>query len=1102
MSRITDYPDGYQLQPGDRILASRQGRTISVSGAGVTAGATQADQFADYKAFTDQRITGLTQTINNLVNLVEAVTGGPVLALNTLLLSSTAFTAGTMFYSNISGLTAGSLVEATADDGTTLNVTDGLLSGTFVTPGSKTITLTETLAGAINSPNITQIPVAVSDGVVIPTPTLTATPAATSIAANAPSGTLISNITNVPAGVTPTVTPNDGRFVIAGDATSGWKVVTGLSALSAGSATLTVAATGATPATITLTITAVGTALSITGTPPAGTVGSNPTFTPTVSGGTAPYTLSLLSGTLPPGRVINGSAGTVTGAYTTAGSYSYVLRVTDSVGGTADLPVTITVSATTTLANLAQVANTQMATNAAETWWSEQTSVNPAGTYAVKGFTDNTGLQYIAEFTLATSTKTPTDTRRIESPRFFLPDEHNEQPCAYTSTGALWLAITGHSNAANNTADGNARILFFYSATGRIADLQQAYTFLLSGSSVTAGTNYGYWIEKPDGTMLFLTNQDADASWRFIGFPSGDYKQPVEYKSIARNTPSGGGGQNQLYCIPSRISSNVLELNFMPHASNARNTIQSFDVDLTTGAVTGNSASFGNAFSTYADTTALVDFSTTAVPTTIGTVKPNADPGAGRSIRIMDAVGRGFGGATFASNDASSPIHFWSEGSTLVDLGNPGTALDTARRYFRGLKRAREMTGYRWYRCFTDGTNDTLERIDAPSLGGTLTRQAMFTSTTQKVTRPFVFQRATPAMSVVVPIGSYTSFVSFNTGMQVFASTDTVAVSPNVEISAAQLKAEGNSGANVYTYMVTRSATTGAVNVPWTFAAGNTSADDYTGATLPTGGTVALADGVASGTFTVSVNGDVTFEQDETFTVSITPPSGYIAGARTSATGTITNDDTQAVSGPNTVISQAAFSNSSGSDIDLALYTSEVGGGWKNISVGGGVAFVSAAIGKVRKGPTTPGGHAAYTTVAAPTSANYDIEVDLTYATVVTALVVFKTGDTANNFLGAGYSTSSGYVIGNRASGGSFTSLNATNETPAAGSTVRLKVQVRTNTITLLVDSGAGYVQKATTTTTLSYGTAIGLNFANTGYSGSDTVGALFDNWKVTDNVT
>jgi lysophospholipase L1-like esterase len=65
-------------------------------------------------------------------------------------------------------------------------------------------------------------------------------------ATNAIAGTLVANISNVPTGAAPTISPNDGRLVVAGNATAGWTVVTGLSASSVGSIPLTVSASGAT----------------------------------------------------------------------------------------------------------------------------------------------------------------------------------------------------------------------------------------------------------------------------------------------------------------------------------------------------------------------------------------------------------------------------------------------------------------------------------------------------------------------------------------------------------------------------------------------------------------------------------------------------------------------------------------------------------------------------------------------------------------------------------------------------------------------------------------------------------------------------------------
>jgi uncharacterized delta-60 repeat protein/uncharacterized repeat protein (TIGR02543 family) len=67
---------------------------------------------------------------------------------------------------------------------------------------------------------------------------------------------------------------------------------------------------------------------------PAVTMGAAYSQPIAVSGGVAPYTLSVLSGTLPPGLFIE-SNGTITGAATQAGTFAFTLQAGDS-GGSAD----------------------------------------------------------------------------------------------------------------------------------------------------------------------------------------------------------------------------------------------------------------------------------------------------------------------------------------------------------------------------------------------------------------------------------------------------------------------------------------------------------------------------------------------------------------------------------------------------------------------------------------------------------------------------------------------------------------------------------------------------------------------------------------------
>ncbi|WP_222870553.1 putative Ig domain-containing protein [Micromonospora sp. MP36] len=71
-----------------------------------------------------------------------------------------------------------------------------------------------------------------------------------------------------------------------------------------------------------------------------------PTHTFTASGGTAPYTLSLRSGSLPPGMAVS-SAGVLSGTPTTPGSYAFGIRMTDTHGFSADQDVTVVVVAPT-----------------------------------------------------------------------------------------------------------------------------------------------------------------------------------------------------------------------------------------------------------------------------------------------------------------------------------------------------------------------------------------------------------------------------------------------------------------------------------------------------------------------------------------------------------------------------------------------------------------------------------------------------------------------------------------------------------------------------------------------------------------------------------
>jgi hypothetical protein len=89
---------------------------------------------------------------------------------------------------------------------------------------------------------------------------------------------------------------------------------------------------------------AAGAALQITtGQLLGGTVGNGYKATLTATGGTTPYTWSVVSGTLPPGLIL-GSQGTIAGAPSAAGSFSFHAQVKDAAAHTASSSFTLQIS--------------------------------------------------------------------------------------------------------------------------------------------------------------------------------------------------------------------------------------------------------------------------------------------------------------------------------------------------------------------------------------------------------------------------------------------------------------------------------------------------------------------------------------------------------------------------------------------------------------------------------------------------------------------------------------------------------------------------------------------------------------------------------------
>jgi hypothetical protein len=194
---------------------------------------------------------GTTQSTVQQVTVATAAAAAPAFTTQPTVTPSTG-TAGTIYTATPGAVSNGTVTSrAWSLNGSVIS------TGLTATPASAgTLTYQEfaTGSGGSASSSISTRTVSAAAS------TLALSPNALSITSKAAAGTLVSKISNVPAGVTPTITPNDGRLIIAGDAASGWKAIVGMSPLSAGTINYVVAAAGATSASGAVTVSAASSA--------------------------------------------------------------------------------------------------------------------------------------------------------------------------------------------------------------------------------------------------------------------------------------------------------------------------------------------------------------------------------------------------------------------------------------------------------------------------------------------------------------------------------------------------------------------------------------------------------------------------------------------------------------------------------------------------------------------------------------------------------------------------------------------------------------------------------------------------------------------------
>ena len=258
----------------------------------------------------------------------------------------------------------------------------------------------------------------------------------------------------------------------------------------------------------TTTFTVVDALAISTTSPPSAYVGAAYSTVLTATGGTAPFTWSLASGTLPPGLTLT-SGGTISGTPTTAGPYIFTLKATDSTASpaqTATAPISLTVGAALTVGPLSLppgLATTSY--NAAFTAtggnspyrWSLLAGALPPGlalvsTGAISGIPTTAGS--FAFSVQATDSTTPTALTALQS---------------YTLTISRALTITTASvppavtNSVYSTTlsatDGTSPYNWSLSAGSLPPGLLLSAGGVISGTPTTAGS-YSFTVAASDST--------------------------------------------------------------------------------------------------------------------------------------------------------------------------------------------------------------------------------------------------------------------------------------------------------------------------------------------------------------------------------------------------------------------------------------------------------------------------------------------------------------------------------------------------------------------------------------------------------------------------
>ena len=280
----------------------------------------------------------------------------------------------------------------------------------------------------------------------------------------------------------------------------------------AGSYSFSVTATDASGATgvqtFSLTIASSGSSLALSVTASSNTqVGVAYSQTSSASGGTSPYTFAISAGSLPAGLTLNTSTGTVSGTPTTAGAFSYTVRVTDNASATATQVVSGTIAAATLTLSVTASSNTQVGVAYSQT--SSASGGTSPYTFAISAGSLPAGLT----LNISTGTVSGTPTTAGAFSYTVRVTDAASATATQTVAGTMATAAITIGNGGLSGAIVGANTNQPLPVAGGVAP----YTYALSGGSLPPGVSLGtdghvHGVPTAPGTYTFTVTVTDSAS--------------------------------------------------------------------------------------------------------------------------------------------------------------------------------------------------------------------------------------------------------------------------------------------------------------------------------------------------------------------------------------------------------------------------------------------------------------------------------------------------------------------------------------------------------------------------------------------------------------